>query len=132
MSKPQLSSSDVPRGRLARISRPKLLGFVRHEGVLMPDGRVVHTSPDGGTRICSYAEFRAGLEVNVEYELPIHRHADALAVLNRLLAANAPYDLIANNCEIFARKVMLEKPVSPQLGFWAVAGLCAAAWCMTR
>lgn len=98
----------------------------------MPDGRVVHTSPDGGPRICSYAEFKAGFEVNVEYELPIHRHADALAILNRLLAINAPYDLIANNFEIFARKIILEKSASPQLGFLAVAGLCAAAWCMTR
>lgn len=132
MNKQQLISSTAPRGRLARISRPKLGGFIRHEGVLMPDGRVVHTSPAGGTRITSYAEFKAGFDVNVESELPMHRHTQAIEVLNRLIAANAPYDLIANNCEIFARKVMLEKPASPQLGFWAVAGLCAAAWYVAR
>lgn len=132
MNKQQLISSDAPHGRLARISRPKLWGLIRHEGVLMPDGRVVHTSPAGGTRVSSFSEFKAGFKVSVEYELPIHRHAQALEVLNRLLVASAPYDLIANNCEIFARKVMLEKPASPQLGFWAVAGLCAAVWCMSR
>lgn len=132
MNRPQLIFSSAPRGRLARISRPKLFGFIRHEGVLLPDGRVVHTSPSGGTKICSYAEFKAGFEVKVECELPSHRHPHAITVLNQLLATNAPYDLITNNCEIFARKVVLEKPASPQLGFWAVAGVCALALCITR
>jgi hypothetical protein len=115
-------------GRIARISRPKLLGFGRHEGVLLPDGRVVHTNADGGTKVCSFAEFSAGKVVYVEHEVPLFHHHAALRVLRELLNANAPYDLITNNCEIFSRKVALEDPVSPQLGFWVVGIICIGAW----
>lgn len=132
MNKLQPILSAAPYGRLARISRPKLLGLIRHEGVLLPDGRVVHTRPLGGTQICLYTTFKAGFDVRVEYELPPQRHPHAIAVLYQLLATNAPYDLITNNCEIFARQVVLEKPMSPQLGFWAVAGFCALALCIGR
>ena len=132
MNKPSPILLFPPYGRMARISRPKLFGIGRHEGVLLPDGRVVHTSADGGTKLCAYAEFKSGHVVQVEHELPVQQHRSAIGVLNDLLAANAPYDLITNNCEIFSRRVVLEEPKSPQVGFWAVAAICMAAWFVSQ
>jgi hypothetical protein len=132
MNKPSPILLFPPYGRMARISRPKLFGLGRHEGVLLPDGRVVHTSADGGTQLCAYGEFKSGHVVQVEHELPIPQHRSAIVVLNALLAANTPYDLITNNCEIFSRRVVLEEPKSPQVGFWAVAALCMAAWFVSQ
>lgn len=121
-----------PYGRMARISRSKLSGIGRHEGVLLPDGSVVHTSIDGGTQVCTYEVFCAGRVVVIEHEIPPNQHQAALHVLHGLLAANTPYHLITNNCEIFSRKVLQEPAVSPQLGFWVVAGICVVAWVSSK
>jgi hypothetical protein len=117
-------------GRMARISRPKLDGFGSHEGVLLPDGQVVHLTQDGGVQFVSLDQFAQGHPVEVRYELAAHLHQVALSRLHQLISQRGSYDLILNNCEIFARQAVLRKPESPQVLFWTVVsafGLLALA-----
>lgn len=115
-------------GRIARVSRPKLNAPGTHDGVQLLDGRVAHTSLDENTRICSFQEFAAGHPVRLEYMLPHTRHWQSLKVLNDELARNARYNLLDYNCEIFARKVVLQEPKSPQVGFWLAIGALLGVW----
>lgn len=112
-------------GRYARISRPKVSGVGRHEGVLLPTGAVAHTTPEHGPHLCSLQQFSRELPVQVEKELPILEHTPAMAVVQGLLFKHEPYDLWNNNCEIFARKALLEKPSSPQVLGWALVAIVA-------
>jgi hypothetical protein len=116
---------------MARISRPKLTGFGRHEGVLLPNGKVVHIAANIGVQVCDYEAFCANEIVRIEVEVPRQFHDMAITRIQALLRENAPYDLIANNCEIFARKAILEPPASPQVAFWVVAGLAAGAYALS-
>lgn len=113
----------APYGRIARISRDKLTGLGKHEGVLLSNGMVVHISAERGVQVCSYDTFRANRIVTVEMEVPRQFHDIAMMQVQALLHENAPYDLIANNCEIFARKAVLERPLSPQVAFWTLTGI---------
>lgn len=119
-------------GAMARISRPKLSGPGTHEGVLLPDGRVAHTSVGVNTNVCDFWEFSAGKPVKVESVLPQALHLHALSVLNDELARNVPYDLLAYNCEIFSRKVVLQEPRSPQVGFWMSVGAVLGIWWLSQ
>ena len=114
-------------GRIARISRPKVSGLGRHEGVLLPTGAVAHTTAEQGPHLCSFEQFARALPVQVEKELPVLEHASAINIVRGLLLEREPYHPWNNNCEIFARKALLEKPSSPQalgLAFVAIlAGL---------
>ena len=42
------------------ISRPKLSGAGRHAGVLLPDGRVAHMTPEGAAIVLLLAAIFAG------------------------------------------------------------------------
>lgn len=114
-------------GRIARISRPKLNAPGVHEGVQMLDGRVAHTSWGRNTQICSFEEFAAGHQVKLEYLVPQTLSIHSLNALNAEIRRNARYDLLNYNCEIFARRSVLQKSESPQVGFWmatlAIVGL---------
>jgi hypothetical protein len=118
-------------GRIARISRPKLNAPGLHEGVQMLDGRVAHTSWRRNTQICSFEEFASGHPVQLEYLVPQTLSIRSLNALNAEIRRNARYDLLNYNCEIFARRAVLQKPESPQVGFWmaalAIAGLLYAS-----
>ncbi|AYQ26922.1 NC domain protein [Polaromonas sp. SP1] len=115
-------------GRMIRISRPKISGVGRHEGVLLPTGHVAHTTQEKGAHVCTFDQFKAKLPIKIEHELHPLMHQQALQRLQKLLTKQAPYDPILNNCEIFARTILLEEPQSPQVGFWAIAALLAALW----
>ncbi|MDP1680977.1 MAG: NC domain protein [Burkholderiales bacterium] len=115
-------------GRMARISRPKLSGVSRHEGVLLPTGDVAHTTQDKGAHVCSWAQFKGNHPIKIERELHPVMHQQALLRLQDLLEKRHPYDPVLNNCEIFARTILLEEPQSPQVGFWMVAAFFAALW----
>lgn len=121
----------APYGRMARISRPKLTGFGRHEGVLLPNAMVVHIAANIGIQVCPYESFRGNEIVRIEVEVPRQFHDLAIIQIQALLRENAPYELIANNCEIFARKAVLEQPKSPQVTFWVVAGLAVGAYALS-
>jgi hypothetical protein len=112
-------------GRLARISRPKISGVGRHEGVLLPSGHVAHTTPDQGPHMCSFQNFSRTLPVIVEKELPAIQHQPAIESVRELLSIKEPYHLISSNCEIFARKALLEKAESPQALGWTFLVLIA-------
>lgn len=113
-----------PFGRYARISRPKLHNMPgRHEGVLLPDGRVAHTSAGRFPEIVQYHEFAAELAVQLEHELPTSENQRTTERLIGLMRSRPLYDPIFGNCESFARKVMGEPGVSWQI---VVAG--AMAW----
>lgn len=115
-------------GRIARISRPKLNAPGQHEGVQILDGRVAHTSAGTNTQVCSFAEFAAGHCVRLEYLVPQTLSMHALNVLNTEIQRNARYDLLNYNCEIFARQVTLQQPVSPQVRFWMAALGIVGIW----
>lgn len=118
-------------GRIARISRPKLNAPGVHEGVQMLDGRVAHTSWGRNTQVCSFEAFAAGHPVKLEYLVPQTLSIESLNALNSEIRRNARYDLLNYNCEIFARRAVLQKPESPQVGFWmatlAIVGLVYAS-----
>lgn len=118
-------------GRIARISRPKLNAPGLHEGVQMLDGRVAHISMGRGTQVCCFEEFASGHPVRLEHLVPHTLSIHSLNALNAEIRRNARYDLLNHNCEIFARRAVLQKPESPQVGFWmallAISGLWYAS-----
>ncbi|RYF36815.1 MAG: hypothetical protein EOO38_27185 [Cytophagaceae bacterium] len=130
LSEPQKSSllTWPVNGRLARISRPKVSGIGRHEGVLLPSGLVAHTTPEHGPHLCSLHDFSRTLPVVVEKELPPMQHQSAIESVRELLSIKEPYHLVSSNCEIFARKALLEKAESPQALGWTVLVLIAGFW----
>lgn len=115
-------------GRMARISRPKLKGLGSHEGVLLPSGMVLHLTQERGICLVTQQDFAQGHVLKFELELPPERHPEAMLRLNTLLWENRPYDLILNNCEMFARRAVLQPPESPQVILWAVATILVTWW----
>ena len=113
-----------PPEPLALISRPKL-GVLRHVGVLLPNGHVAHCTPTRGEHVSSIEEFAAGQDVRLEQTIPPEQHALTMQRIAAAMAAPAIYNLINNNCEIFATRVTGERPASPQL--YGVLFLAAAA-----
>lgn len=130
MTRAQLPVGSVLYGRLARISRPKLSGPGTHEGVIFPSGMVVDISAGAGIQVRDLETFRAGKVVHIEAEVPRRNHGIAISQTQALLRENAPYDLVVNNCEIFARKATLAKPNSPQVAFWAIVGFLVGAYAL--
>lgn len=117
--------------RFARISRPKLNGFGSHEGVLLPSGLVVYLTQYHSICLVTVAEFAQGYKITIQFELPIALHEPAMRRLSALLQENKPYDLVLNNCEMFARQAVLQKPESRQVSYWlifTVLGLVLATY----
>ena len=112
---------------LALISRPKL-AVLRHIGVLLPDARVAHCTPDRGEHISSIEEFAAGKDVKIEQ---VVGRAQQLSILRRVAAAMAApsaYNVATNNCETFANRIVEGKAKSPQLaGVVILVGLALFA-----
>lgn len=115
-------------GRIARISRPKLNAPGLHEGVQMLDGRVAHTSLGSDTQVCSFEEFASGHPVRLEHLVPYTLNIHSLNALNAEIRRNARYDLLNYNCEIFARRAVLQKAESPQVGFWMALLAITGIW----
>lgn len=115
-------------GRIARISRPKLNAPGRHEGVQILDGRVAHTSWGRNTQICSFEVFASGHPVRLEHLVPYTLTMHSLNALNAEIQRNARYDLLNYNCEIFARRGVLQKSESLQVGLWIVVLAIAGIW----
>lgn len=115
-------------GRIARISRPKLNAPGLHEGVQMLDGRVAHTSLGHDTQVCSFEEFASGHPVRLEHLVPPSLSIHSLNALNAEIRRNARYDLLNYNCEIFARRAVLQKAESPQVGFWMALLAISGIW----
>ncbi len=115
-------------GRIVRISRPKLNAPGRHEGVQILDGRVAHTSWGRNTQVCSFEEFAAGHAVRLEHLVPFTLSMHSLNALNAEIQRNARYDLLTYNCEIFARRGVLQKSESPQVWLGMAVLAIAGIW----
>jgi len=96
------------------ISRQKA-GMLRHVGVLLPDGRVAHCSPDRGEHISTIEEFADGRDVKIDRAVPIVDHWPTVQRIVSAMQTPKAYDLVTNNCEIFANRVTGQKEESPQL-----------------
>jgi hypothetical protein len=113
-----------------KISRPKLGGLASHVGVQLPDGRVVHLSPERGVAITTHEEFAAGQDVAIIREVPAHLHAEVMRRLRYALSHQRSYVLGKWDCEIFANWLVGEKLENTQLQGWVTIGaigLLAAA-----
>ena len=55
------------------ISRPKLSGAGRHAGVLLPDGRVAHMTPEGAA-IVGFEDFALGRPIKFDKAAAVERH----------------------------------------------------------
>ncbi len=121
------------------LSRRK--GLVRHTGVALGDGRVLHNLPGRGEHISSEAAFGNGQQVQVQRRSRAQRER-ALAGARRYdLAHNYGYSqanprryhLLSNNCEHTVHRVSSGRARSPQLRGWlAGLGLAGAALLVTR
>ena len=108
---------------IALISRPKL-GFLRHLGVLLPDGCVAHCTPERGEHLSTVEEFAAGQDVRIERVIPIEQCMSALQRIAQAMVMPNAYNLFTNNCETFANRSIGERAVSSQLtGFCALTAL---------
>lgn len=103
-------------GRMARISRPKISGIGRHEGVLLPTGHVAHTNLEKGAHVCTFDQFKAARPIKIEHELHPLMHQQALQRLQNLLTKQTPYDPILNNCEILPGRSCMKSLKVPKWG----------------
>lgn len=108
---------------VALVSRPKL-ALLRHMGVMLPDGRVAHCTPERGEHVSTVEEFAAGQDVKIERIVMPEQQALTLQRIAATLATPRPYNPVTNNCETFANRSVGEKAESPQLlGIAILAGL---------
>ena len=116
--------NSFPSG-IAVIARLKLNGIGWHWGVLLPNGMVVHTTEDRGPHYVNYEEFAAGKQVKEIRKVPLSEQQATLSRVHQELSQPVAYDLITNNCEIFANRITGYVPESQQVrwGFlFALAG----------
>jgi hypothetical protein len=117
---------------LAVVGRAKA-GILEHMGVLLPDGCVAHCAPGRGEHISTLQEFAGGQDrVRIVRHVQHPQHHATIAKIAEALRAPKPYDLLTNNCEVFANRVTGEEPNSPQLrgivalfAFFGLIGLAA-------
>ncbi|XLZ71467.1 NC domain protein [Massilia sp. SR12] len=114
-------------GPMAIVRRPKLTGLGEHVGVLQPDGNVFHTADGTGPEIVSFAQFAAGMPVELVERIAPSEQPHTLTRIQYELLRQRPYDLLSNNCEIVANRVAGKPIESRQVKFWstlvALAGL---------
>lgn len=118
----------LTQGHLARISRLKLTGIGRHEGVVFPNGYVLHTTEKDGIHLTTIKGFAKNREVKVEYVVHPMLHRDAIERARKLLQEKRPYHFTDLNCEIVARIVTGEPGKSPQVAFLALIAIGATTW----
>jgi hypothetical protein len=116
---------------LAIVGRVKA-GILEHMGVLLPNGHVAHCAPGRGEHVSTLQEFAGGQErVRIVRHVPPERHHATIGRIVEALRAPKPYDLLANNCEVFANRATGEEPNSPQLrgivALLALVGLMSIA-----
>ena len=113
------------QGRFYRLTRPKLEGGGTHDGVHLPDGRVLHITAERGLEVCGYGDFEQQREVRIKSMLDPAANDHAWTRVRQLLRENRAYDALTNNCETVARKVMGEPNASPQALVWGLVAVGA-------
>lgn len=101
--------------QMAIISRPKLNGLGEHWGVLMPNRLVAHNTAEKNVHLVTYEEFAAGRTVKVVREISQSQWVTTNWRLQQELMNQRRYDLINNNCEIFAARITGQPEESPQI-----------------
>jgi Lecithin retinol acyltransferase len=104
------------------ISRSKLSDAGRHAGVLLPDGKVAHMTPEGAT-IVTFNDFAQGRSVQLDKAAPVDFHHQLHWRAHQSVGRMPPYDLLNRNCEHYATWLMGEEPKSPQVTGAVVLGL---------
>jgi hypothetical protein len=121
--------------QVALFRRPKLDGIGDHYGVgIFTSGRwwVLELDRDAGLRGMAFEEFEQGFEVAT---LAVRTGRAAVAACNRaerLASQPGGYDLFTNNCEHFARSVVIGKRVSKQSDLLLTLGLLFMAFAVVR
>lgn len=100
---------------IAVIARPKLNGLGEHWGVLLPNGMVAHTTDGKGPHYVTYQEFSAGKQVKEIRKVPMSEKQATLSRVHQEISQPSDYDLLANNCEIFANRITGGAPESQQV-----------------
>ena len=118
----------IPSGQLARISRLKLTGIGRHEGVTFPNGQTLEITEKDGFRVTTVQEFAQNHELKIEHVVHPMHHRDAIERARKLLLEKRPYHFTDFNCEIVARLVTGEPSKSPQITFLVLIVAGVTAW----
>lgn len=113
------------------LTRPKALGIITHVGVAIAPDRILQNTPSKGEHLTTVQEFSAGKPIKV------HRiGANPSIVVARaqtILANPQQYDVIQNNCEHTATKIVHGIARSPQVAFFGVLALLGvAAFALSR
>jgi hypothetical protein len=105
-------------------------GLVMHQGVVLPDGNILHNTPFRGEHVSSAAEFRAGRRVYVSRS----RAGDfSDRLYTAAPAADRGYNLFTNNCEHTVSRITHGAPESPQLRSWVAGlGFATVTFALTR
>jgi|WetSurMetagenome_2_1015567.scaffolds.fasta_scaffold50474_5 hypothetical protein len=118
---------------IAVIARAKLSGLGEHWGVLLPNGLVAHNTDDKGPHYMTLQEFHGGKPVKVIRDVPQSEYHATHNRIQQELSQPMGYDLLTNNCEIFANRVTGYMPESPQVKGWAFfLGIVGLAILATR
>jgi hypothetical protein len=103
------------------VSRPKVVGVIDHYGIVVGFDRILHSTPERGEHVSSFAEFAFGQPVRLVSRTT--SWAEAIEIVQRagaILSKPATWSLI-NNCEVTVAKAQGLPPHSKQLG-WAGVG----------
>jgi len=113
----------IPIRIIARTKR-SLLG--NHWGVQLPDGRVIHLTPEGASLV-SLEEFAEGKAWRVLREANPNRYHQIMWRVSDALRRPQHYRIADRNCETFANELLGDPPESPQVQGVALIALFAIA-----
>lgn len=108
------------------IARPKDFPLVDHWGVQLPDGRVIHLTPEG-IKLESFEQFVDGRHWKEICLADPHRTSQIIWRANEALRRGSTYRLVDQNCEHFASWLLGGEPKSPQIKGLVHLGLIALA-----
>lgn len=117
---------------MAIIARPKLEGAGEHFGIYLGDGNVAHNTKDRGAHFVSLAEFHQDKKARVVQDLSNHNRTQIYWRVMDEISASRPYNLVSNNCENFANRVVGNKPESPQINMVILATAFLALFALNR
>lgn len=103
-----------PRWPIRIISRAKRSFLGDHWGVQLPDGHVIHLTPEG-VSLVSLDAFAEGRRVQVVREADPGRYHGILMRVRAALRSPQQYRLTDRNCETFANELLGDPPNSPQV-----------------
>ncbi len=107
-------------GRIRILRRPKLSGAGTHDGLQLPDTRVIDITNDKGVQVRSHDDFAQGREVTVVREIDPRLHGQVMVNVYNAIANPPPYRLADSNCEVFVHTLVCEKPESPSANAWTI------------